>query len=107
MESAETVGNVEIGAVACLGFSISNRDVATHSQVEKSGTVGQSVCCLRMLITLFAAFLCLASFIVIMYISSAFPIDPSSSGRQCSHIATETYLTKLHSDDLYRLERIP
>ena len=32
VESARTAGNVEIGAVACLGLSISNPDVATHGR---------------------------------------------------------------------------
>ena len=31
MESTRTVGNVEIGAVACLGFSMWNLDVATEA----------------------------------------------------------------------------
>ena len=39
-----------------------------------------------MLIALSASYLRLASY---MYISSAVPIDPGSSGRQYSHIATE------------------
>ena len=46
----------------------------------------------------------LAPFITIMYISSAFPIDHDSSGRQCSHIAT-TYNVVLHLSGLYSSER--
>ena len=56
---------------------------------EVTATVGQSVCCLPMLIALFGAFFCLAPFIAIIYISSLFPIDPDSSGWQCSLISYE------------------
>ena len=37
MESARRVGDVEIGAAACLGFSTSNPDVATEEEAGRDG----------------------------------------------------------------------
>ena len=56
---------------------------------------GQRVCRLPMLIALFASFLCLASLIAMMYISSPFPIDPRCS-RQAMQSHCNNRSSKIH-----------